>query len=699
MTKRSPRDGKAPGPPPGAADGPDGARVGLVEWFAPGEYERAECVVQDLRRLGVRRLRTGVSWADWLRPDGPEWYDWLLPRLAAEVEVLPCFLYTPPSMGLRPATSSPPRDPKAFADWLDFVLDRFGKHFEYLELWNEPNNVSEWDYRLDPEWRLFAEMVGGAAYWARRRGWKTVLGGMSPPAPDWLRLMFLRGVMEHIDVVGVHGFPGTWDDGWLGWPTVLGQLQEVLDAHGHAGPIWVTETGFSTWRHQHAECLQRFADAASLPVPRVYWYSLEDLDPYRPTVDGFHVDEREYHFGLRRTNGQRKLLYRLWQQPDPAIARCARPGAHEREKSTSLVIGGAGFIGTNLAHRLVQSGRTVLIYDNLSRPGVEQNLEWLRERYGSAVRFELGDIRDRFTLEQCVRSVREVYHLAAQVAVTTSLADPREDCDVNIGGTLNVLEALRMCASPPALLFTSTNKVYGDLADIELRREGMRYQPVDARVREFGVGEQRPLDFHSPYGCSKGAAEQYVLDYCRTFGIPTTVFRMSCVYGPHQFGTEDQGWVAFFLKQAMADGPLCIYGDGMQVRDVLFVEDLVEAMVLAQEHLREGSPAVCGRAFNMGGGPDRVLSLLELLDRIEELHGHRPAADFGPWRIADQRYYVSDTRRFTAATGWRARTSVRQGIRRLYEWLRGAQPVPAAPLAGSGGSVLVAAKAAPGGKP
>jgi len=331
-----------------------------------------------------------------------------------------------------------------------------------------------------------------------------------------------------------------------------------------------------------------------------------------------------------------------------------------------LITGGAGFIGTNLAHRLLSARRPVILYDNLSRPGVEENLAWLKATHGNLVRHEGGDVRDYHRLQKVVREAAQVFHLAAQVAVTTSLDEPIEDFEVNARGTLNLLEALRSLPKAPPLVFTSTNKVYGDLSQVRLRLRGDRYEPQDELVRENGFDEARPLHFHSPYGCSKGAACQYVQDYARTFGLKTVVFRMSCIYGPHQFGTEDQGWVAHFLIRALRDLPLTIYGDGRQVRDILFVKDLVEAFLLAQQHMNRLS----GQVFNIGGGPANTTSLLELMDLLSELQGHSPSARFADWRPADQQYYVSDTRRFCAATGWMPRTGVREGLNHLYQWLK-----------------------------
>ncbi|WP_437587396.1 SDR family NAD(P)-dependent oxidoreductase [Sorangium sp. So ce1000] len=343
--------------------------------------------------------------------------------------------------------------------------------------------------------------------------------------------------------------------------------------------------------------------------------------------------------------------------PSGATGAPARP---------ALITGGAGFIGANVAHRLLQAGEAVILFDNLSRPSVARNVDWLRRTHGDRVTLIIGDVRDARAVAAAVRCASSVFHFAAQVAVTTSLVQPIEDFEVNARGTLNVLEAIRAESAPPPLLLTSTNKVYGGLPDVPLSCSARRYEPADPELRASGVSEARPLDFHSPYGCSKGAADQYVIDYARTFGLPAVVFRMSCIYGPRQFGTEDQGWVAHFLLQALRREPITVYGDGMQVRDVLFIDDLVDALLLARRDIRQ----ISASAFNLGGGPENTLSLLELLDLIEELDGKRPTIGFQAWRPGDQRYYVSDCRRFSAATGWWPRVRVREGVRRLHGWLR-----------------------------
>jgi CDP-paratose 2-epimerase len=339
---------------------------------------------------------------------------------------------------------------------------------------------------------------------------------------------------------------------------------------------------------------------------------------------------------------------------------------HQNGKSKPILItGGAGFVGSNLAHRLLSAGHRVRLLDNLSRIGVERNLRWLMEAHGDLVDIDVPDVRNFSIVKQAVKDASQVFHFAAQVAVTSSLVDPREDFEINAGGTLNLLEAIRAMENPPPLIFTSTNKVYGNLADVDFTKQRTRYAPVDPSIRERGIAENRALDFHSPYGCSKGAADQYVVDYARTFGIPALVFRMSCIYGPHQHGNEDQGWVAHFVIRSIAGQPITIYGDGRQVRDILFIEDLVDAFLLAQQHMKKLS----GNAFNIGGGPANSISLLELLDLLTELHGGDLSICFEDWRAADQRYYVTDTSKFSGLTGWRPRVGVADGVRRLYEWL------------------------------
>jgi CDP-paratose 2-epimerase len=675
---RAPAGASPRAPLPAQSGGPAASdRLGLVEFLHLGDRSGAERVMDGLAELGVGRLRTAISWADWHAPGGAEWYRWLIPELGRRVELLPCVTYTPPSLGRLPKTSSPPRETRAYADFLDELVDELGEWFEWIELWNEPNNLNDWDWKLDHEWRLFSDMIGKAAYWMRRRGKKTVLGGMCPTDPNWLRLMCERGLMQHIDAVGLHAFPETWQAHWAGWEGETAPVRAILREFGHEPPLWITEVGYATWRHDEVRQVGYLKEALQSEAERVYWYSLRDLDDARESQEGFHFDDRHYHTGIQRADGTPKLLYRL-------LAKGGLPEVHALDGriraphvktagARTLVTGGLGFVGSNLTARLVERGRNVLVYDSLARAGAEENLAWLRETSGHKLGVEIADVRNRHAAAEAVAEAAEIYHLAAQVAVTTSVVDPRTDFEVNAGGTLNLLEAMRRRSDPPGLLFTSTNKVYGDyIGADDLAETATRY--VCTRDRQgAGVDETQPIDLYSPYGCSKGAADQYVLDYARIYDLPAAVFRMSCIYGPRQFGTEDQGWVAHFLRSALDGRPLTVFGDGKQVRDLLFVDDLIEALTLCQAHMG----ACRGKAFNIGGGPDNSVSLLELLDLLEQIGVGRPEVAFADWRPGDQLLYLSDTRRFRGLTGWAPRVSVQQGLQRLAGWL-GAHVAPVA---------------------
>ena len=336
------------------------------------------------------------------------------------------------------------------------------------------------------------------------------------------------------------------------------------------------------------------------------------------------------------------------------------------DKRPVLVTGGAGFIGCNVADRLAAEGHDVLVYDAMLRPGVEKNLAWLQETHGRRITSIVADIRDEATLARAAREAKAVFHMAAQVAVTTSLVDPREDFEINLKGTINLLDALRLKGDATPVVFASTNKVYGDLADIDFRLEGQRYVPQDRDVAQNGIGEARPLDFHTPYGCSKGAADQYVLDYARSFGLPAAVIRMSCIYGMRQMGTEDQGWVAHFLIRAIEGETITLYGDGYQVRDILDVSNAVEAYLKAWSNIDR----VGGHAFNLGGGPANAVSLRELLAHMAELLGREIDVQYSDWRAGDQRYFVADNRAIRSALGLAPEIEWKQGVARLADWLR-----------------------------
>lgn len=336
-----------------------------------------------------------------------------------------------------------------------------------------------------------------------------------------------------------------------------------------------------------------------------------------------------------------------------------------------LVTGGAGFIGCNLADRLARDGHRVRIYDTLARPGVRSNLQWLIDRHGDSIEPIIADVRDVEALEIAARGVCAVFHFAAQVAVTTSLEMPRLDFEVNTAGTFNVLEAAVRENRQVPVIFASTNKVYGDLAGVPCVPSDGGYRPAQPDLAAMGVGEDQPLDFHTPYGCSKGAADQYVLDAARSFGLPATVLRMSCIYGARQQGTEDQGWVAHFLLQALAGEPITIYGDGHQVRDVLEVSDVVEAYLGAWHNISR----ISGRAFNIGGGPANAVSLLTVIDEIGAILGRPVETRHADWRPDDQRWFVADTRAAREALGFEPHVGWRKGLSRLAESLAAERPL------------------------
>lgn len=329
-----------------------------------------------------------------------------------------------------------------------------------------------------------------------------------------------------------------------------------------------------------------------------------------------------------------------------------------------LITGGAGFIGSNVADYYIGRGESVTVLDNLSRRGTPHNLAWLRERHGERFRFLQADIRDMDALAEAAQTADAIFHFAAQVAVTTSVSDPRSDFEINARGAFNVLEAARLSGRKPALIFTSTNKVYGGMESLAVEAGPQAYFFKDY---PWGIAEDYPLDFHSPYGCSKGAADQYFHDYARIYDLPTVVFRMSCVYGLRQFGNEDQGWLAHFAIAASQGRPITIFGDGRQVRDVLFVDDLVQAFDAALQQMDR----VKGQVFNIGGGPENALAVwAEFGPLLENLLQRPIPVTYSEWRPGDQRVYVSDIRRAAEVLGWRPRINKAEGVRRLVEWVQ-----------------------------
>lgn len=335
-----------------------------------------------------------------------------------------------------------------------------------------------------------------------------------------------------------------------------------------------------------------------------------------------------------------------------------------------FITGGAGFIGVHTANYYLSKGNKVTILDNFSRKGTRENVNWLKKKYGvgskeygkTKLKVIEGDIRDFNILKRSIPGHDVIIHLAGQVAVTTSVANPREDFEINALGTFNVLEAVRLLAPDSLLLFASTNKVYGGMEDIKIIKENKRYKYRDL---PNGIPETQNLDFHSPYGCSKGAADQYVRDYHRIYGLKTVVFRQSCIYGTHQFGIEDQGWVSWFTIAAVLGKPITVYGDGMQVRDVLFVEDLINAYNLAIQYIKVAG----GQIYNVGGGPKFTLSLLELLDLLEKKLGKKIPFTFSDWRPGDQPVYISNIAKIKRDLNWQPKVNIQEGTSRMIEWI------------------------------
>lgn len=633
-------------------------QIGIVQNFRFNQQSDVEEALIDLKKLGISHIRTTISLSDWDQTGAKEWFNYLFTALSEYTEILPCLVAEP--------TASTTNISTCFANFVHDFTSTFGSYFNSVQLWHEPNNPQQYNYTVDNDWQTFCQATIHAAILCKEQGKKVVLGGMKPADPNWLRLMFERGVMEHIDTIAVHCTATT--KGITNAKEAISAVQAIADQFGSGADIWITAAGFSTSQKNEAAQLKAFINLLDAPAARMYWNNLKDVSSFE---NSDYLSEEERSSGLKNSDGTPKLLYTLLATKGLKHIREYEwmtktiTGKTSKKKYT-LITGGAGFVGTNLADRLLSNGQPVLIFDNLSRAGVQNNLFWLKRKHPDNLLIMIADIRNRQAITEAVKNAEQVYHFAAQVAVTSSLTHPFHDFEVNAQGTLNLLEAIRYSDSQPPVIFTSTNKVYGDLHDIGMVMNNSRYTPENAHFRQHGIGEDRNLDFHSPYGCTKGVADQYILDYSRTFGIKSTVFRMSCIYGPHQFGTEDQGWVAHFLIQALKNKPITLYGDGKQVRDILFIDDLVDAFLLAQSHIDR----ISGQAFNIGGGVQNTVSLLELVDLIGDIAGEKPFVQLDEWRPSDQKYYVSNFAKFNHATGWRPQVNTPQGVERLYEWLR-----------------------------
>ncbi len=583
--------------------------LGFVEQFHLGEHQRAGQTIAAMRAIGIDTLRTCISWADYHAEGGEAWFDWLLAELGPAFDLL--VLVDAPTDHLH--------------EFAALLLSRHGAHFRRIEL------AIQHDER---EWAAISDAASGA--W--QGGWEVVL--RAPPQDDVLERLGQRGMLARIAALELHA-------SWTALGATLGAVPDlramseaaraILSRYNPRAQLWLTAP-LAPHPDDEASQLAALLDA---PCERITW-------PDRQAgADGVSLARRLLKAGLLRQS-------RLFR---PSVRRGCDP---------VLVLGGAGFIGSNLAESFLNEGREVIVFDNLSRPGTERNLAWLVGRHGGRVHPMLADLRDPVALHAAVTGASAVFHLAAQVAVTSSLADPRHDFRVNAEGTLNVLEAVRAHAPSAPIVFASTNKVYGQLTDVSVADFGGRTLPQDADLRSYGLSESRPLDFCTPYGCSKGVADQYVLDYAQSFGLRSAVLRMSCIYGPRQFGTEDQGWLAHFLVRALTGEPITIFGNGRQVRDVLHVADAVRAY----RSVLSGIDDVRGRAFNLGGGPANAVSLHLVLAEIETLLQRRLPISYQDWRAGDQPYFVADTRALREATGWRPRIGWRDGLRDLAAWLR-----------------------------
>jgi CDP-paratose 2-epimerase len=618
--------------------------LGVTAHLPPGPGQRMQPAVRALQALNVEQVRVVLS----PTPEGPEsrWEgaESLVAGLARRFRVLPCVAFqdmdvAQAELGSRLARLQGP------VDWVECRYDRSST----------------------------PETLCRVVEWLRRRGLRVVLGGLRAEDAAVLTALKESGVVQRIDALGLSNPAGAHE--------ILTHWDELSSC---GLPVWITEAGASTEDNDEFAQLRTLADLVDVGAERLYWCRLWDQAPSHNGNGSGRAEDA--HCGLLAADGTPKLLHRIWQsqglegvrrfrsyskneqrrdQPTGQQKRRAGLVSPSSAKQPVLITGGAGFIGSNMAERLLEAGLPVILLDDLSRPGVEHNLQSLCETYGDLVEVHVGDLRNRSLVDGVIGHCGTVFHFAAQVAVTTSLKDPVADFESNLLGTLNLLEASRRLDSPPPLLFTSTSKVYGDLSDVFLVRVKNRCAPRDTDLRAHGVNESRALDFHSPFGCSKGAADQYVLDYARMYGMPNTVFRLSCIYGRRQCGTEDQGWVAHFAREMLRTGRLNIYGDGRQVRDILYIDDLIDAMLLAMERI----DAVAGKAFNVGGGPANAVSLREVIDSLSTLSGVKPELSFSPARKGDQPYYVSDTRRLTREIGWTPKISVEQGVPLLYHWI------------------------------
>ena len=317
-----------------------------------------------------------------------------------------------------------------------------------------------------------------------------------------------------------------------------------------------------------------------------------------------------------------------------------------------LITGGAGFIGTNAAQFFLPEAEKIIVLDNFLRPTSKKNADYLK-KLSAKIEIYPESILNTSLLEKLSSKVDVIIHLAGQVAVTTSLDSPQNDFEINAVGSFSLLECVRKYNPKAVIVYASTNKVYGDLEEVKINKKK-------------GVDESTPVDFYSPYGCSKGAADMYMRDYSRSFGLKTVVFRQSCIYGPWQYGVEDQGWLAFFTRQILNENIITIFGNGKQVRDLLYVDDLLKAYSFAIEKIHE----IRGEVFNIGGGPENALSLVEAIDKLEAVSGKKAKVSFGKKRIGDQDFFVSNNNKLGKKLDWKVNIKVDDGLSRMMKWCK-----------------------------
>lgn len=598
--------------------------LGICARFPYDNRDRAALGLRGLASLSVKHVRLALSVTD-LENDA--WLKWLLGRLAETHDVLVAL-----------------DDQPILPETLELFLDHHGDRIKAVEICANGlpfpddlmNNLKRKLLVLE---RHPLPAILSLGFWPRI-GEATYLDVDKLENADAIGLRLSIGMNDRID-------------------ERVEDARRALRGVDPNKPLWITSIRHAGDCRDLVKPAMLLGDAMARDVDRIYWNGLIGDCSSNDTGSTTQDD-------LFDAAGQPGLLARLLAAGEGELDRVLSLSRRNQSPAVVgvrpvLVTGGAGFIGANLADRLASDGHHVLIYDALARPGVERNLHWLTRRHPGLVAFALGDLRDEAALSDAAASANAIFHLAGQVAVTTSMAQPLADFEVNARGTIALLDTLRRRNADAPLIFASTNKVYGDLADIALAREGDCYLPTRTDLRDNGIGEDRPLRFHTPYGCSKGAADQYVLDYAHSYGLRTAVLRMSCIYGERQLGTEDQGWVAHFLLKAIAGDPVTIYGDGRQVRDILHVGDAVAAYIAAWQNI----DAIAGKAYNLGGGPQNAISLLQLVEHIEMLLGRPIEIDFSAWRNGDQRYFVADTSALHRDLSLASPLDWRSGVARL----------------------------------